>query len=178
MARIALSSLPTKSLLYLLIFGGGIALFVLIVILPAQNTTKNLDQEIGKIKSRIEEQKILSPVYKSLKKKSKITPPEGLVMPKEEKLVRGDTQKITATLQEISADSGLTLAEFRPDVNTILNNAEFLKVDILLEGEFFDLQNFLIQVCQLPYLELIEVIKINPTKNTNQFGLQIWMMQE
>lgn len=178
MARIAFSSLPTKSFLYLLIFGGGIALFVLIAILPAQNTAKNLNQEIGKIKSRIEEQNILSPVYKSLKKKSTIIPPEGLIMPKKEKLVRGDTQKITSTFRKISADSGLKLAEFRPDVNTILNNAEFLKVDILVEGEFFDLQNFLIQVCQLPYLELIEVIKLNPVKNTNQFGLQIWMMQE
>ena len=178
MARIALSSLPTKSLLYLLIFGGGIAIFVLMIILPAQNTAKNLDQEIGKIKSRIEEQKILSPVYKSLKKKSTITPPEGIILPKKEKLVRGDTEKITSTFQKISDDSGLTLTGFQPDVNTILNNADFLRVDILVEGEFFDLQNFLIQVCQLPYLELIEVIKINPTKNTNQFGLQIWMMQE
>jgi hypothetical protein len=178
MARIALTSLPTKSLLYLLIFGGGIALFVLIVILPTQNTAKNLDQEIEKIKGRIEEQKILSPLYNLLKKKSRITPPEGLIMPKKEKLVRGDTQKITSTFQKISADSGLKLAEFRPDVNTILNNAEFLKVDVLLEGKFFNLQNFLIQVCQLPYLELIEVIKINPVKDTNQFGLQIWMMQK
>jgi len=178
MARIALSSLPTKSLLYLLIFGGGIAIFVFLVILPAQTTAKNLDLEIGKIKSRIEEQKILRPVYKALKKKSTIAPPEGLTVPEKEKLVRGDTQKMTATFQKITADSGLKLAEFRPDVNTILNNAEFLKVDILLEGEFFDLQNFLIQVCQLPYLELIEVIKINPVKNTNHFGLQIWMMQE
>jgi Tfp pilus assembly protein PilO len=178
MARIALSSLPTKSLMYLLIFGGGIAIFVLMVILPAQNTAKNLDLEIGKIKSRIEEQKILSPVYKSLKKKSTIARPEGLIAPEKEKLDRGDTRKITSDFQKITADSGLNLAEFRPDVNTILNNAEFLKVNILIEGEFFDLQNFLIQVCQLPYLELIEIIKINPVKNTNQFGLQIWMLQE
>jgi len=178
MARITLSSLPTKSLLYLLIFGGGIAIFVLMVILPAQNTAKNLDQEIEKINGRITEQKILNPVYKGLKNKSAITPPEGLIMPKKEKLDRGDIQKITKIFQEITDDSGLRLAELRPDVNTILNNAEFLKVDILLEGEFFNLQNFLIKVCQLPYLELIEVIKINPAKNTNQFGLQVWMMQE
>ena len=99
-------------------------------------------------------------------------------MPKKEKLVRGDTEKITSTFQKISDDSGLTLTGFQPDVNTILNNADFLRVDILVEGEFFDLQNFLIQVCQLPYLELIEVIRINPVKNTNEFALQIWMMQE
>jgi hypothetical protein len=178
MARITLSSLPTKSLLYLLIFGGGIAIFVLMVILPAQNTVKNLDLEIAKIKSRIEEQKILSPVYKSLKKKSKITPPDGLVMPQKEKLVRGDIEKITKKFKEIADVSGLELAELRPDVNTILSNADFLKADVMLEGAFFDLQNFLIQVCQLPYMELIEEINIKPVENTNQFGLQVWMLQE
>jgi hypothetical protein len=134
--------------------------------------------EIAKIKSRIEEQKILRPVYKSLINKSKITPPEGLVMPKKEKLVRGDIKKLTKTFKKIADNSGLELAELRPDVNTILNSADFLMADVLLEGEFFDLQNFLIQVCQLPYIELIEEIKIKPVKNTNQFGIQVWMMQE
>lgn len=178
MARIELSSLPTKSLLYPLIFGGAIAIFVIIAILPAQNTSVRLDQEIGQIKSKIEEQKILSPVYRSLKKKSKISPPEGLSLPKKEKLVRGDTQKISATFLEIAAKSNLRLAEFRPDVNTILNDSEYLMINILVEGEFFDLQNFLIQLCQLPYLELIERISIKPVKNTKEFRLQIWMMQE
>jgi hypothetical protein len=178
MARIALSSLPGKILLYLLIFGGGIAIFVLLVILPTQKTADNLDLEIEKIRSQIEEQKIYSPVYKSLKKKSTITPPEELMIPEKVKLDPGNTQEITVTFKKIATDSGLKLKEFRPDLNTILNNAEFLKVDILLEGEFFNLQNFLIQVCQLPYMELIEVINIKPVKDTNQFGLQVWMMQE
>jgi Tfp pilus assembly protein PilO len=161
-----------------LIFGGGIAIFVVVAIIPAQNTAKNLGQQIADIKMRIEEQKILNPVYKSLKKQSKINPPQGIAMPQREKLVRGDTQKISSDFRQIASDSKLTLKEYRPDVNTILEDTEYLMINVLVEGEFFDLQNFLIQLCQLPYLELVEEINIKPVKDTKQFRLQIWMVQQ
>ncbi|MGD2272834.1 MAG: type 4a pilus biogenesis protein PilO [Desulfobacterales bacterium] len=178
MARIAISSLRSKSLLYLLIFGGSIAIFAVVAILPAQKTANNLDKQIGDIKMRIEEQKILNPVYRSLKKKSKITPPQGISMPQKEKLLRGDTQKISSDFRQIASNSKLELKEFRPNVNTILADTEYLMINVMVEGEFFDLQNFLIQLCQLPYLELIEEINIKPVKETKQFKLQIWMMQQ
>jgi Tfp pilus assembly protein PilO len=178
MARIAYSSLATKSLMHFLIFGGGIILFILLFNLPEHKKAGDLDKQIEKKKLEIEEQKILYPVYHTLLKKTLVSQPEGITFAKKEKLAKGDTQKISSTLQEMALKSKLQLTDFKPDVESIINDSGFLKINILVNGEFLNLQNFLVQLCQLPYLELIEQITIKPVKNTKEFRLKIWLARE
>jgi Tfp pilus assembly protein PilO len=178
MARIEYSSLATKSLLYLLIFGGGVILFILIAILPAHKSAANLDADIEKIKLRIEEQKILSPVYQTLLRNMQNREPEGLTFAKKQKLAKGDAQTLASKIQEMAVKSKLRLADFNPDVETIISDSGFLKINILVNGEFLNLQTFLVQLCQLPYLELIEQITIQSVKDPKEFRLQIWLARE
>ncbi|MGA8281584.1 MAG: hypothetical protein WB853_11880, partial [Desulfobacterales bacterium] len=65
MAKINLTSVPTKSLLNVIIFGGGIILFVLLAIIPAQRESKALDGRIEEISERIKGEQILTPLYDS-----------------------------------------------------------------------------------------------------------------
>ena len=66
-----LSILPTQSLIYFLICGAGILFFVFMIIVPTQKTSAELDKEFVKISDRIEEQRILKPVFESLLKQAK-----------------------------------------------------------------------------------------------------------
>ena len=65
------SVLPTQSLIYFLICGVGIIIFVLLIIIPAQKTSAQLDKDIEKLTARLDEQRILKPVFDNLLKQVK-----------------------------------------------------------------------------------------------------------
>ena len=89
MAQIKLSNFPTKSLAYFLILGGGILVFVVLTILPAMQSSEGLDVEIKKIKVSMDEQKILTPVYNNLLKKTKFKKTTGIAASKKKKTCAG-----------------------------------------------------------------------------------------
>jgi hypothetical protein len=107
-----LSFLPTQSLILFLLCGAGIIAFVFLIILPTQNTSAQLDKEILKISDRIEEQRILKPVFESLLKRAKKKNPTDLPATKTAKLDRSDISKLSEDLQEMAFRNGLIFAVF------------------------------------------------------------------
>ena len=172
------SALPTKSLLNLLVFSGIILLFVFLAILPSKTETENLDFEIDTIKMRIEEQKILTPVYESLLKKATIEPPAGIEIPKKEKLSRDETKNISSTFQELANQTLLELVDITPNVGSLLNESGYLTIDMILKGEFINLHAFLVRLGQIPYVELIEQISIRSITNTKEIKVKVWLAHE
>jgi len=178
MTKIKLSNFPTKSLAYLLILGGGILVFVVLTILPAMQSSAGLDMEIKKIKDSMDEQKILAPVYNNLLKKTTFKKTKGVEAPKKNKLAQGDTRKIIERLNSIAKNSNITLVDITPDVDTLIGGSGYLLIKIFAKGEFINLHQFLFQLCELPFLEFIEQIKITSVRNTKEFRLKVWMAQE
>jgi hypothetical protein len=178
MAKVKLTSLPTQTLSYIIILGGGVVLFLLLAILPAHKESAALDFEIDNVSTKIKEQKILTPVYESLLKKAQMKPPEELKFVPKEKLKPGETRKVAAKFEALAKDSQLTLVEFTPALETLINRSGFLMVDIELRGEFINLHPFLLQICQLPYLEQIEEIKIRSVRDTKEMKIRMWLASE
>ena len=178
MTKIKLSNFPTKSLAYLLILGGGILVFVVLTILPAMQSSAGLDMAIKKIKDSMDEQKILTPVYNNLLKKTTFKKTKGVEAPKKNKLAQGDTRKIIERLNSIAKNSNITLVDIIPDVDTLIGGSGYLLIKIFAKGEFINLHQFLFQLCELPFLEFIEQIKITSVRNTKEFRLKVWMAQE
>ena len=178
MAKIKLSNFPTKSLAYFLILGGGILVFVVLTILPAMQSSAELDMEIKKIKGSMDEQKILNPVYNNLLKKTKFKKTKGIAASKKKKLAQGDTRKIIQRLNNIAKNSNITLVDVTPDVDTLIGGSGHLLINIVAKGEFINLHEFLFQLCELPFLEFIEQIKITSIRKTKEFRLKVWMAQE
>jgi len=178
MAKVTLKAIPTQTLSYLVILGGGVVLFVLLAILPAHRDSAALDFQIENIQTKIEEQKILSPVFESLLKKAQLKPPEGLVITPKGKLKSGDSAKAGDDIKALAAESRLTLVEFKPAVETLINRSGFLMVDLELRGEFIHLHPFLLDMVQLPYLEQIEQITIRSARDTREIKIRIWLASE
>ena len=66
-----LSLLPTQTLINILLCGAGVIAFIFLIIIPNQNISDELDQEIEKLNDRIEQQRILRPVFDSLLERAK-----------------------------------------------------------------------------------------------------------
>ena len=169
---------PTRNTVVILIFGGGLLLFILLAIFPNYISYNNIEHEISILKDKIEEQKMLSPIFEDLSKKAQFQKPESLPFPPAEKLSPDDTDKITPIIREIIEINGFTLEDIATDIERLMTESSNLKMSVHIVGEFHKLRDVLLDLGSLPYLEHIEVIQINSFGEKNKIILTIWVSQE
>jgi len=173
-----LSNLPTQSLIYFLICCAGILAFVLLIIIPTQKASVELDKESVKISDRIEEQRILKPVFQSLLKQAKKKNPTNLPAAKKAALDRTDISKLSENLQEMAFRHGLKIQDLNTDVSALTGKSGFLQIRINLTGAFMDFRDFLVDLGTIPSLEVLEEIQIRAIEGSREFKIKIWMAQK
>lgn len=176
--RIKALKLPARSIAFLFICAGGLLAFILLVIYPQQISLDEADMEIMALKGRIEEQKILYPVFLDLLRKARFKGTEGLPFPKRDRLKRDETVKIPTIFQQIAQKNHLKLVDIKSDIDSLVDSSGFLKINLELEGNFFDLRSFMLQLGELPYLEHIEQIQVRSAHEIKTVHLKIWLAQE
>lgn len=176
--RLKIAQLPARSIAFLLICAGGLLVFTLLVIYPQRMSLSEADMEIKKLKGRIEEQRILNPVFQDLLRKVHLKDTEGLPFPQKAKLIHNESAKIASIFQEIAQKSHLKIQDITTDVDSLIDNSGYLKINLVVKGEFSDLRNFMLQLGELPYLEQVERIQIRSTKDAKEVSFKIWLAQE
>jgi len=170
-----LSVLPTQSLIYFLVCGVGILVFVFFIILPAQKTSAQLDKDILKISDRIEEQKILKPVYQSLLKQTREKSPTDLPAIRKAKLDRADINKLSKDLQETALRHGLKVQSMNTALSTLVGKSAYLQTRLKLTGAFADFRDFLMALGTIPSLEIIEEVQIRAIEGSREFKIKVWV---
>jgi len=172
------SILPTQSLIYFLICGAGILVFVLLIIIPTQQTSAELDRDIEKLNARIDEQRILKPVFDKLLKQVKIKGRTKLPATQKVKLARGEINKISERLLEIARRYDLQLHDIQTDVNALENNAGYLLIRIHATGDFKKFRDFMVDLGAIPSLVQFEEIRIRAIENSREFKLKVRLAQQ
>jgi cell division protein FtsL len=172
------SILPTQSLIYFLICGAGILVFVLLIIIPTQQTSAELDRDIEKLNARIDEQRILKPVFDKLLKQVKKKGQTKLPVTKKVKLARGEINKISERLLEIARRYDLQLHDIQTDVNALENNAGYLLIRIHATGDFKKFRDFMVDLGAIPSLVQFEEIRIRAIENSREFKLKVRLAQQ
>ena len=167
----------TQSLVIFVICAVGIVAFWVLIIFPSQKTADELDQEIDRLNSRIEEQRILTPVFHNLLERAKMKGPSELPSPEKSKLTHGDMNAISTVFQDIAGRHNLKLEAITTDVNSLMQESGYLVMRLQLSGDFFDIRNFLIDIGSIPSLEHIEEINIRSGKASKELNLKIWLAQ-
>lgn len=167
-----------QSMLILVVCVVGILAFMLLIILPSEKSSKELDQEISKLNARMEEQRILTPVFHSLLKRSKMAPPSDLPVPERTKLTYGSINTISNVFQDIAARHNLKLEEIKTDVGSMVQDTGYLSMQLRLNGDFYKFREFLVDLGSIPSLEHIEEINIRPLNSTRELDIKLWMAQE
>lgn len=167
----------TQSLVIFAICAVGIVAFWVLIIVPSQKTEQELDREIAKLNSRLEEQRILTPVFHNLLERAKMKGPTGLPSPEKSKLTHGDMNAISTVFQDIAGRHNLKVDEIATDVNSLMQESGYLVMRLHLSGNFFDIRKFLVDLGSIPYLEHIEEIGIRSGRASKELNLKIWMAQ-
>ncbi len=169
---------PAQSLIFFLICGAGILVFIFFIILPSQNTAAELDKNIEELEDRIEEQRILTPVFHNLLAKAKAKNPTRLPMTDRTKLARGDMKKISTQIQTLIQRNNLLLKEITPDVNSLRERSGFLLIRLGVTGDFFNFRKFLIDLASIPSMVHIQEIDIRSIEESREMKVKIWLAQE
>jgi hypothetical protein len=173
------SLLPTQSLVLCLLCASGLLVFLLFVILPGQRLSAELDRDIDGLRSRIEEQKVLSPVFKNLFEKSKQPATQGAPVSPKTKVSRGEIAGVPKRLLSMAAAHRLSVREIVPEVNTLMDASNRFLLRITAAGQFTDLRGFLIDLGSLSFFDSIEEIDIRAVEGgVEEFGLRIWLARE
>jgi hypothetical protein len=174
-----ISSSPlAQSFVILVICAVGILAFFVLIILPSKKTSAELDQDIESLTVRIEEQRILTPVFHSLLKQARIKPSPRLPSPQKSKLTHGDMNAISTVFQDFAGRHNLKLEEITTDDNSLTQESGYLLMWLRLSGDFFKIREFLIKIGSIPSLEHIEEITIRSTKTSKELRLKIWLAKE
>jgi len=173
-----LSLLPTQSLINLSICGAGVIVFIFLIIIPNQNLSDELDQEIEKLNARIEQQRILRPVFDSLLERAKREQSTDLPAVKIEKLDRADVYRISKVLQDMAGRCDLKIEDIRTDANEIMNDTGYMLMWVHVTGDFMKFREFLKDMGTIPFLEQIEEISIRAIEENREYKLKIRLAQK
>jgi hypothetical protein len=149
-----------------------------LIIIPAQKTSAQLDKDIEKLTARLDEQRILKPVFDNLLKQVKKKDATELPAPQKVKLARGDIHNISEHLLETARRCDLILRDIQTDVKTLENDTEYLVIRIHATGAFKKFRDFLVDLGNIPSFERIEEIQIRAIENSREFKLKIWLAQQ
>ena len=74
----------------------------------------------------------------------------------------------------------LRLKAAAPDIDSLAAPSDLLTLNLAVEGDFLHFQDFMIELCKVPYLEHIEQFEISRIKDSIQYelNLKLLMAQE
>ena len=129
MEQIKTMSIPNRSIVYFSICLAGILIILFGGVLPYRKALAQMDGKISSLRSQIEEQKALVPIYESLKKKVYRREMVALPSPAGEKLPRERIEKISSTLRDMGRTSDIEVLSVSPDMNFMADDNKALLVN-------------------------------------------------
>jgi hypothetical protein len=168
--------IPKKSIYYLLLCSVGILLFIAIGLFPMQSALSGLDEESAGVKARIEQQKVLFPIYKELAERIRTKRDSDLLRYSGKIALSIDQiDGISARFKEIAEERNLETISVTPDAKSLANNPKSMSVSLVVRGDFLKFRGFLFDLEAVPYLEHIQEIQILEALAGKEFRLKTWV---
>lgn len=158
-----LSFFPERRLFFITLCIGGILGFYLLSILPHQQAADQLESQIEDLRSRIDAQKLLGPIYHRFTQMVAETRPamlKGLPYPPAERLTAEQVAGIESLFHQLAAQGQLEIRRIGADLNAMINETGELKLSLEIRGAFDNLRGFMLKLAELPFLTHIDRIEI------------------
>jgi len=161
----------------LFLAGSGIVIlliFFLLWIFPKQQYLKQLDGDIITVKTQLELQEKLRPLYMRLAAQNKAGMMERLTVPPQASLPKLQIDSIVPALSNIAKKSKLEIVSVNPDLSVLQANPASLLVNANLQGNFTNFRDFLIELGKIPYLETVGKVDIQQAGMIKKYKIELW----
>ncbi len=169
---------PRKSFLFIILCIATISAFVFLVLYPNHQRIAEYKMEIKELENRIETHKTIIPVYTELVKRVRFNTANGLVLPDKTGIGIDQTNELKMMLRKIAASCKLELNSMIPDARSYTEEAGKLRVDAKFSGDFFNFQELLKKIGEVPYLAKIERIQIYTDKGKKSIHLKLLLIEK
>lgn len=79
---------------------------------------------------------------------------------------------------KLAEQSGVTFSSAIPDASNYLQDKGYLTMKIDFIGDFFNLRRLLLSICQLPYLESIDQMRIETLQQQKRMSFKMKIAQQ
>ncbi|MFH7320818.1 hypothetical protein ACHHRT_09425 [Desulfurivibrio sp. D14AmB] len=164
---------PVAMLLYLA--GGFMALLAIsfLLVLPTRQDAEGLRRQIAETEARIEEAKLLDPLYAQLTALQKAR--EELALPPVPPLegLAGEVGGIAPELEQVSRRAGMKLVSATPSPASLEGGSDLLLVELVIEGDYPALRELLLGLLEIPYLQAVSSLQIREIIGGREYTLQL-----
>jgi len=137
---------------------------------PVRNWFR-LNREMGAVRTRLDELRILYPLYAELAGLDRPAQWPGLALPVPRKLSESEVTAIPDRFMEVAVRSGMQLGAVSPRVEADETGHRYLAVELHATGPYRQLHAFLMGLAQMPELERIEKLEVKREALQEEFGV-------
>ena len=154
-----------------------VALLVL-VFLGLLPTVRNIDEtqgELVQLEADLHQQNALLPIYTALQKRKKQSLPEGVHANQLQRLQIDDLATLPEVFENLAREAEVELVSATPEVRSLENGTELLRVDARLRGDFLSFNTLMNRLNEMPFVESTESLAFDVTNLGHEMSLSVWL---
>ncbi|MFT6179354.1 MAG: hypothetical protein ACJAQT_001189 [Akkermansiaceae bacterium] len=148
---------------------------VLFEVLPSSQDIYKARASIEELQADLQEQKTLLPIYLSLRQSQKKALPEGISVNELQPLKIEALAELPKVFETLARASDLELVSVTPQVRSLQNGREMLRIDARMRGEFLTFNILLNRLNEMRFVESIESLTIEVTGLGQEMNLSVWL---
>ncbi|MCP3950614.1 MAG: hypothetical protein GY697_00095 [Desulfobacterales bacterium] len=170
-----ISRIPQRSFRNFAIYTGVLAIVIGAMVVPSYFAIGKAEANLAKIETQVREQRLLVPVFGKLMKKRRALNTSSAKMPVRAALARDDASGVADALTRLAADNRLQMTDVSLDLNALVNEANLIKVDMVMRGNLADYRAFLHQLIVMSHLEFIERVRMMAIPGEQEYSMRAWI---
>lgn len=178
-----LALFPERRLFFAVVCFGGLLGFYLLSILPHQQAADQITDQIDALKTQIDEQRLLGPIYHRFTELLAGTQPEDLgdlPFPDPARLKPEQIADIEGLFRQLAAQDQLRIQRIGSDLNSMISETGELKLTLEIIGAFSNLRDFMLKLAELPYLNHVDRIEVRRESGAGGLHMEmdIWLARQ
>lgn len=155
--------IPQKSISYIIACVSAITILVIACIIPLNRAMTHREELLAEKSLKLDEQRLLLPVHQALQQRLEKKRVRALPLPAQSQMPKDQIGKVDEDLRELSGKAKIELISFTPSLLAAEDKPNSITAEAVIQGEFFQMRNFLSGLAGIPYLERIEEVRISRT---------------
>jgi hypothetical protein len=148
---------------------------IVVGVIPTFTEIQETELEIERLQADLQQQETLQPLFLSLQERRGRTPPNGVHLAAREPLEIDDLAALPYLFEALARTSGLSLVSATPQVRSLRDGREMLRIDTRMRGEFQTFNALMNRLNQMPFVEAIESLGINVVETGQEINLSVWL---
>ena len=166
------SGSPKEVLSRIVLYSAAIVVLMMIANYPSQMSIIKLGNDITETRGRIEEQKLLFPIYSELLAKTRLKIVSEAPVPRDG-LAQGQVDHIAEMLREVAKKSNIETTSVIPDPTSLAGGSNFLTVNVSARGDFFAFRGFLLDLRGLSCVNSLDEVRVQDVSGNKEYNLKM-----